>query len=61
MECEGAQQSLNHLFTSAEPPLGDGGGEAPASWLLSDAVPRLPESLMSLQEEDVGDSFIYLK
>lgn len=58
MECEGAQQSLNHLFTSAEPPLGDGGGEAPASLLLSDAVPRLPGSLMSLQEGDVTLSFI---
>lgn len=59
MECEGDTVIPEILFTSAEPPLGDGGGETPATLSSLDTVLGLSESF-HLPTRGGCDSFIYL-
>lgn len=59
MECEGDTVIPEIMFTSAEPPIGDGGGETPATASRSDAVPGLSESFCEPTRGEC-DAFIYL-
>lgn len=59
MECEGDTVIPEILFTSAEPPLGDGGGETPATISRLDTILGLSESFLEPTRGGC-DAFIYL-